>query len=161
MTPTIAELVIAQDGSLIDDLPERADVDFKGTITINQKKLPFKLHLFRVDKDGWEIGKWNASIDINEPKRTVNHPDGPPESCPRCKEEVASEVAVVVHRWLEDKGFPVATGHKLWWIFNLYFDTQGPITRGKSRRMFYHTETRKVKCPIHGNFTYKKEETDL
>lgn len=156
MTPTITELVIAQDGPFIDDLPERADVDFKGIITINQKKLPFKLHLFRMDEKGWEIGKWYASININKPKKTVL-----PESCPRCKEQVASEAAAIVHRWLEDKGFPVATGHKLWWIFNLYFDTQGPITRGKSRRLFYHTETRKVKCPIHGNFTYKKEETDL
>lgn len=120
------------------------------------------MHLFRIDQDGWQIGKWNASIDINSKpiKEVGGYPDVP-EACPRCKEEVASEVSIVVHRWLEDKGFPVATGHKLWWIFNLYFDTQGPITRGKSRRQFYHTETRKVKCPIHGNFTCKKEETDF
>jgi hypothetical protein len=172
----------------------RSDVDFNGTITINGRKLPFELHLFRVDKQGWQIGKWYASMKINEKPRSewknreeveekgmlksIPFPDLP-ENCCYCHKEsdVSFAVAAVVHKYLNDRGFEIAAGignqrirvgrgkYKMseapWWLFDLYVDSQGPVKYGKSRRTFYHKETRDVVCPVHGAYRLEKEESSL
>jgi hypothetical protein len=174
-------------------LPDRADVDFEGTITINGNKLPVNLHLFRVDKEGWQIGKWNASIRINEKPMSKYTPEPGasssgkailqplydfPEHCLYCHSESDTAVAVadVVHPWLHKRGFEniaSGTGHRVkvdgkwtctktkWFIFDFFCSEQGPIKHGKSRRQFYHTESRVVVCPVHGKFRQKKEECSL
>lgn len=162
-------------------LPERSDVDFKGSIKINGRTLPVKLHLFRVDKEGWQIGKWNASMTINEQPlpniRDKDYINKFPATCCDCHKEsaVAKAVAKVVHPWLNAQGYEIGEGigHRvvrkgvasvtrtLWWLFDFYCDHVGPKTYGRSRRQFYHTETREVTCPVHGTFTMTGEELSL
>jgi hypothetical protein len=160
----------------------RDDVDFAGNLTINGRKLPFKLHLFR-EQRGRQSGEWYASMSINEKPYGAmgNKEEGFPdlqEECCECGNDspVALAVAAKIHKWLNECGYKIAPGvgntrvkvngrytmsKSPWWIFHVYVDSQGPVKYGKSRRQMYHKETRKVVSPIYGEYTLVKEESSL
>lgn len=166
-------------------LPERADVTFTGTITINGRTMPCELHLFRSDKEGWAIGKWYASMDINKQPHPQfkDYPTGEdymnamPTECYYCHKEskVAKAVAKVIHKWLNGMGYEIADGigHRVvrkgvaqctrapWWLFHLWCDSAGPIEYGESKHRFYHTESREVVSPVYGKYTKVTNESSM
>lgn len=174
----VTDVVLNERYRNVTNLPERADVVFDGTLKINGRQLPLELRLFRLDKEGWQIGKWYVSIDINKPTRSrfvssSNVPDSA-ETCGMCHKEsrTAKAVAKVIGAKLKGAGFELApgVGHRtgkgsvtkpFWWLFDLYADRQGPIKYGQSRRLYYHTESRKITCPVHGVFVQEKQELSL
>ncbi len=159
-------------------LPERADVYFEGTVTVNSRVMPCEVHLFRVDKDGWQAGHWYVTMDLNQDKDwRKNHTDYRndfdnilQEQCHECHKDsyVGKALAAAIHPVLVSKGFKLAEGigdrggKSPWWLMNVYTDGQGEreVMKGRAR-MFHYKQRRNIVCPIHGEFVQETEESSL
>jgi len=153
----------------------RADVYFGGTITVNGKVLPCEVHLFRVDKEGWNKGSWYVTMSVNENKNwnenvsTRDMFDALPEHCKECHKEsyVGKAFAEAVFPLLRSKGFNLAPGVGYrgqncdWWMMDVTCDKQGERIAGSRSRRFTYKQRRQVTCPIHGEFIQETEESSL
>jgi hypothetical protein len=154
----------------------RADVYFGGTITVNGKLLPCIVHLFRVDKEGWQKGSWYVTMNVNEnvnwnkniPTRDMF--EALPEHCTNCHKEgyVGKAFAAAIFPLLRSKGFNLASGIGYkgskcdWWLMNVTCEKQGPrIAGNRPSRSFYYKQRRQVTCPVHGEFIQETEESSL
>ena len=159
---------------------KRADVYFGGTITVNGRLLPVELHLFRVDKDGWQSGSWYTTLNVNEnknwekdaiargvPKRDVFYHF--PQYCKECHKEsyVGIALAKAIFPMLREKGFNLASGIGYkgrpcdWWLMDITVDKQGERIVGGRARQFTYKQRQQVTCPIHGEFIQETEESSL
>lgn len=154
----------------------RADVYFEGTMTVNDRVLPCEVHLFRIDKKGWQAGSWYVTMSVNErknwregvaPRDVV---DAFPEHCHECHKDsyVGKAFAKATFPILQRMGFSLASGigaegsKSDWWLMDVSCDSQGERKAMNARtRMFYYKQRRLIVCPIHGEFIQETEESSL
>jgi hypothetical protein len=168
--------------------PERGRQDhyYKGQVYVNNKLLPFELHLMHhpeYDKKALQDGNklYTAIIEINgggiyDGHKLVKH------DCNRCTgntggngdadgplalalwQPIINMVCLDVCKRDGVKLFPAvykSNKESGWYSFYHYVPIVGEETRKPARQHFYHKSLVPVDCPIHGQVVNEDVETDL
>lgn len=142
-----------------DKYAERRDHYFAGTVAVNGRAIPIKVHLMTCDGSirGTE-GQWHVSAELNgHLERYTPAGKSLVKCCNLCCDwdggptgETAIAVAPVVFPWLKRQGYVLSETSTPggWWSFECYGAVVGKETH--ERRGRRHVWRCQIDCPVHG-----------